>query len=33
MFIFNILTKYLFYRLFGDVLMKTYSLCGPPGDE
>ena len=31
-FFFYILTTFLFYRLFDNVLMKTYSLCGHYGD-
>ena len=30
---FYILTTFLFYRLFDNVLMKTYSLCGRHGDK
>ena len=32
-FFFYILTTFLFYRLFDNVLMKTYSLCGRCGDK
>ena len=30
---FYILTTFLFYRLFDNVLMKMYSLCGRRGDK
>ena len=30
---FYILTKFLFYRLFDNVLMETYSLCGCRGHK
>ena len=32
-FFFYILTTFLFYRLFDNVLMKTYSLCGRCNDK
>ena len=32
-FFFYILTTFLFYRLFDNVLMKTYSLCGRCDDK
>ena len=33
MFFFYILTTFLFYRLFDNVLMKMYSLCGRCGEK
>ena len=32
-FFFYILTTFLFYRLFDDVLIKKYSLCGRCGER